>query len=86
VRPELPTIEERESASPGMQRQLALQCRHVKHLRRLSEARANAQAHGGGNTSLLGMGVWLPNKEGSTHSTVSTLIKDNKVSTVRNKR
>ena len=44
---------------------------------------------GDGNISLLGMGVSLPNKQGSTHSTVSTLstlIKDNKVSTVRNKR
>jgi len=42
-----------------------------------------------GNTSLLGTPMSGANRQGSTHSTVSTvstLIKDNKVSTVRNKR
>jgi hypothetical protein len=44
-KPHLPTINERRSGSPNMQRQFALQCLHVKHLRRLSEARANADTH-----------------------------------------
>jgi hypothetical protein len=48
-KPHMPTIEERESASPQMQKQFALQCRHVKHLRRLSEARADAKARASAN-------------------------------------
>jgi hypothetical protein len=43
-KPHMPTTEERQSASPNMQRQFALQSLHVKHLRRLSEARASANA------------------------------------------
>jgi hypothetical protein len=46
--PPMPTTKERQSGSPSMQRQLALQILHVKHLWRLNEASAQRSARDAG--------------------------------------